>query len=123
MTHNRPLARALADVGLGQLRQIITTECSDRDTQLVTIDRFYPSSKTCSACGAVKAKLPLGTQVFDCDYCDLILDRDVNAARNLEQQLLEALYRMSPGYDRRHETLTPRPHKTKRATARQAVAA
>jgi putative transposase len=86
MTHNRPLARALADVGLGQLRQIITTECSDRDTQLVTIDRFYPSSKTCSACGAVKAKLPLGTQVFDCDYCDLILDRDVNAARNLEQQ-------------------------------------
>jgi putative transposase len=78
MTHNRPLARALADVGFGQLRQIITTECSDRGTELVTVGRFHPSSKTCSACQAVKDKLPLGIRVFDCDHCDASLfDHDV----------------------------------------------
>lgn len=42
MTHNRPLARALADVALGQFRQILTTECTDRGTQLITVGRFYP---------------------------------------------------------------------------------
>ena len=84
MTHNRPLARALADAGLGQFRQILTTECADRGTRLVTVDRWYPSSKTCSTCGAVKAKLSLTIRVFDCDTCGTSLDRDVNAALNLE---------------------------------------
>ncbi|WP_308039984.1 zinc ribbon domain-containing protein [Streptomyces sp. PSKA30] len=46
-------------------------------------DRWYPSSKTCSDCGAVKAKLPLHVRVFDCDECPLVMDRDENAARNL----------------------------------------
>ena len=124
MTHNRPLARALADAGLGQLLRIITTECSDRDTHRVTVDRFYPSSKTCSACGAVKAKLPLGIRVFDCDHCDLILDRDVNAARNLEQQAaVRGPLQHVAGLRPETRNADPRPHKTKRATARQAVAA
>ena len=46
-------------------------------------DRWYPSSKTCSDCGAVKVKLPLRVRVFRCDQCGLVLDRDLNAARNL----------------------------------------
>lgn len=116
MTHNRPLARALADVALGQFRQILTTECDDRGTRLVTVDRFYPSSKTCSACTAVKAKLPLGTRVFDCDHCKSILDTDVNAARNLEHQHVAGLRPETRNAD-------PRPHKTTRAPARAAVAA
>ena len=124
MTHNRPLARALADVGLGQFRQILTTECTDRGTQLIAVDRFYPSSKTCSACGTVKAKLPLGTRVFDCDHCDSILDRDVNAARNLEQQ-------HNAGRDHHHvaglrpetRNADPRPHKTNDTPVPTAVAA
>jgi putative transposase len=86
MTHNRPLARALADTGLGQLRTIITTECTDRATEMVTVGRFYPSSKTCSGCGAVKAKLPLIIRTFDCGVCGMSLDRDVNAARNIERE-------------------------------------
>jgi putative transposase len=45
--------------------------------------RFYPSSKTCSGCGAVKAKLTLSERTYVCTACGLMTDRDVNAARNL----------------------------------------
>ena len=45
--------------------------------------RFYPSSKTCSSCGMVKAKLALSERTYQCDTCGLVMDRDVNAARNL----------------------------------------
>ena len=50
---------------------------------LVVADRWYPSSKRCSACGSVKAKLTLAERIYQCDACGLVLDRDVNAARNL----------------------------------------
>jgi len=132
MTHNRPLARALADVGLGQLATIITTECSDRDTELVTVGRFYPSSKTCSGCGAVKAKLPLNTRTFDCDTCGMSLDRDINAARNIEREAVRLHENQQQQQDQavnvaglRPETRNadPRPSKSNRATAREAVAA
>ncbi len=49
----------------------------------VVADRWYPSSKRCSGCGSVKAKLTLAERVYRCDACGLALDRDVNAARNL----------------------------------------
>jgi len=50
---------------------------------LVLAGRFYPSSKTCSGCGAVKAKLALSERTYRCDVCGLVLDRDVNAACSL----------------------------------------
>ncbi|MEU1214449.1 zinc ribbon domain-containing protein [Streptomyces sp. NPDC005790] len=52
-------------------------------TRLIVADRWFPSSKTCSRCGAVKAKLPLSVRVFECDTCGLVLDRDANAGHNL----------------------------------------
>ena len=51
--------------------------------KVILAGRFYPSSKTCSACGAVKAKLPLKERVYRCEHCGYTGDRDVNAARNL----------------------------------------
>ena len=51
--------------------------------RLVVADRWFPSSKTCSACGAVKTKLTLAERIYHCTVCGLTLDRDVNAARNL----------------------------------------
>ena len=54
-------------------------------TTLVRADRFYPSSKTCSGCGAVKAKLALSERTFICHACGLMIDRDLNAAVNLAQ--------------------------------------
>lgn len=51
--------------------------------RVVVADRWYPSSKTCSACGAVKAKLTLAQRQFVCESCGTHLDRDCNAALNL----------------------------------------
>ena len=51
--------------------------------RLHVIDRWYPSSKACSSCGAVKAKLSLSERVFHCDTCGFKIDRDLNAAINL----------------------------------------
>ncbi|MGW1093920.1 zinc ribbon domain-containing protein, partial [Streptomyces sp. NPDC002596] len=50
---------------------------------LIVADRWYPSSKACSRCGAVETKLPLSMRVFECDNCGLVLDRDANAGHNL----------------------------------------
>jgi putative transposase len=55
-------------------------------SKLVIVDRFYPSSKTCSNCGAKKSQLPLSQRVFKCEQCDFECDRDVNAAINLKQK-------------------------------------
>lgn len=85
MTRNRRLARAIADQGFGQARRMLAYKTTWNGGQLVLASRFYPSSKTCSACSAVKAKLTLKDRVFMCDACGLVLDRDVNAARNLLQ--------------------------------------
>jgi putative transposase len=130
MTHNRPLARALADAGLAQMATIVTTECSDRDTTLVTVGRFYPSSKKCSGCGAVKAKLPLNLRTFDCEQCGTSLDRDVNAACNIEREAVRLHEKQQQDQEvnvagLRPETRNadPRPYKTRRAPAREALAA
>ena len=50
---------------------------------VVEADTFFPSSKTCSGCGHAKAKLPLSERTYRCQRCGLVLDRDLNAARNL----------------------------------------
>ena len=83
MTRNRRLARAVADQGFGALRRMLAYKTTWNGGTLVIADRFYPSSKKCSACGTVKAKLSLAERTFRCDACGLVLDRDVNAARNL----------------------------------------
>lgn len=49
----------------------------------MVVDRWYPSTKTCSSCGTVNTKLPLHVRTYTCDSCHLVLDRDVNAAANL----------------------------------------
>jgi putative transposase len=83
MTRNRRLARAVGDQGFGQLRRMLGYKSAWRGGTLLAADRFYPSSKKCSGCGAVKAKLALCERTYRCEYCGLVEDRDVNAARNL----------------------------------------
>jgi IS605 OrfB family transposase len=83
MVRNRHLARALSDAGLAELRRQLTYKTTWYGSRLVVADRFYPSSKTCSACGWVKAKLTLAERTFTCEACGLQIDRDLNAARNL----------------------------------------
>jgi IS605 OrfB family transposase len=83
MLRNRRLARRIADAGWGELRRQLDYKTTWYGSVLVAADRWYPSSKTCSACGAVKAKLLLSARVFHCEVCGLRVDRDLNAARNL----------------------------------------
>jgi putative transposase len=83
MTRNRPLARATADQGFGQARRMLAYKTVREGGTLIVADRWYPSSKTCSGCGQVKATLPLSERTYRCEACGLVLDRDVNAARNL----------------------------------------
>lgn len=83
MLRNRRLARRVADAGFGEIRRQLTYKGRRNACRTIVADRWYPSSKTCSKCGAVKAKLPLHVRVFTCDACGLVLDRDENAARNL----------------------------------------
>lgn len=83
MQRNRRLARAIADTGFAEIRRQLAYNTRWRGSCLVVADRWYPSSKTCSDCGVVKAKLPLHVRVFCCDSCGLRVDRDRNAARNL----------------------------------------
>jgi putative transposase len=79
----RRLGHRLADAALGELRRQLDYKTADRGHALVALDRFYPSSKTCSACGKAKATLPLSERVFRCDHCGFTADRDVNAARTI----------------------------------------
>ncbi|WP_326722607.1 MULTISPECIES: IS607 family element RNA-guided endonuclease TnpB [unclassified Streptomyces] len=83
MGRNRRLSRRIADAAFGEIRRQLTYKTRRHGTRLVVADRWFPSSKTCSRCGAVKAKLPLSMRVFECDNCGLVLDRDANAGHNL----------------------------------------
>ena len=83
MLANRPLARAVADIGMAEVRRQLSYKTGWSGERLVAADRWYPSSKTCSGCGAVKAKLALSEREYTCAGCGLVLDRDLNAARNL----------------------------------------
>ena len=83
MAKNHYLAAAIVDQGFGQVRRMLAYKTAWSGGRLVLADRFYPSSKTCSGCGAVKAKLALSERTYQCGSCGLVTDRDVNAARNL----------------------------------------
>jgi IS605 OrfB family transposase len=83
MVRNRHLARAIADQGWGEFHRQLAYKTTWYGSRLLVAPRFYPSSKTCSGCGLVRADLPLAVRVFACPTCGLVLDRDLNAARNL----------------------------------------
>ncbi|MEV6514594.1 IS607 family element RNA-guided endonuclease TnpB [Micromonospora chalcea] len=83
MLRNRRLARHIADAGFAELRRQLAYKAEWYGGQMILADRWYPSSKTCSGCGAAKAKLALAERTYICTTCGLVLDRDLNAARNL----------------------------------------
>lgn len=77
------LNKALLDTSPAEVRRQLTYKVSWRGGTLVVADRFFPSSKTCSRCKTVKAKLSLRERTYCCEECHLVIDRDLNAARNL----------------------------------------
>ncbi len=82
MMRNHSLARAIGDASWWELRSMLEYKAEWYGRQVVAIDRFYPSSKTCSACGAIVEKLQLNVRAWTC-RCGAHHDRDVNAAKNI----------------------------------------
>jgi putative transposase len=83
MLTNHRLAAAISDAAWGELARQISYKLTWRGGTVLVADRWFPSSKTCSACGSVKTTLTLAERAFVCDECGLALDRDLNAAINL----------------------------------------
>ncbi|MFJ9023869.1 RNA-guided endonuclease InsQ/TnpB family protein [Streptomyces sp. NPDC102259] len=82
MVKNHRLARAISDASWRELRTMLEYKSAWYGRELVVVDRFFPSSKLCGACGAIRAKLPLNVRTWTC-ACGAVHDRDVNAANNL----------------------------------------
>jgi putative transposase len=83
MVRNHKLARSISDVGFGEFRRQIEYKVKRREGNVIFFDRFFPSSKKCSSCCIIKETLSLSERVFKCE-CGLIIDRDLNAAINLD---------------------------------------
>lgn len=84
MVRNRHLAGAIADAGWGEFRRQLEYKSLRYGTRIIVADRFYPSTKKCSACGN-KQEVTLNERTYRCAECGFICSRDLNAAKNLEQ--------------------------------------
>ncbi|RSM80926.1 transposase [Kibdelosporangium aridum] len=82
MLGNRRLSRAISDAGWRQFRQQLEYKAQWYGRDVIVVDRWFPSSKLCSACGAPAAEMPLHVRTWTCG-CGTTHDRDVNAARNI----------------------------------------
>ncbi|MGW3199140.1 RNA-guided endonuclease InsQ/TnpB family protein [Streptomyces sp. NPDC001118] len=82
MVRNRKLARAISDAAWSEFRSMLEYKAAWYGREVIAVDRWFPSSKLCSACGALQAKMPLHVRTWTCD-CGTTHDRDVNAAVNL----------------------------------------
>ena len=98
MLSNHKLAKAISDTSFHQFRSMLEYKCKWYGKELSVIDRFYPSSKTCSKCGWKKDDLTLSDRIFKCENCGIEIDRDFNAAINIERVGVDTLYnRMQSG--------------------------
>lgn len=84
MTKNKHLAGSIADASFAEIRRQLDYKVAMRGGRIVIADRWFPSSKTCSACGCIVDDLPLSKREWTCPSCGTDHDRDQNAARNLE---------------------------------------
>jgi putative transposase len=83
MIRNHSLARAISDVAWSELRRMLQYKCAWYGRDLVVVDRWLPSSKTCSTCGYLTDRLALSVREWRCQRCGTRHDRDVNAAKNI----------------------------------------
>ena len=87
----RSFRRSVGDAGLGEIRRQLTYKAMWRGRVIVSVDRFYPSSKTCAACGEIHAGLKLADRHWRCERCGTEHDRDLNAAQNIRREGLRLL--------------------------------
>ena len=83
MMKNKHLSKAIASQKFFEFKTKLMSKCKQNNIELRIVDRFYPSSKTCSQCGKVKKDLKLSDRIYKCD-CGFTIDRDLNASINLK---------------------------------------
>ena len=83
MVKNKRLAKVISDVSWSSFIEKLSYKIAENQGYLVKIDRFYPSSKTCSNCGCIKESLKLSERTYHCNECGFIIDRDLNASINI----------------------------------------
>jgi putative transposase len=115
MARNRCLARSIMDGGFFEFRRQLEYKARFYGATVVVADRWFPSSKTCSCCGSVKAELALSQRTYHCDDCGFDCGRDLNAARNLEH--VAASFAVSAGGEARSGA--GRKPRVKRASTKQ----
>ena len=114
MVKNRKLAKALSNVSFGEIRRQL-----EYKTNVMVVDRFAPTSKTCSNCGYVQ-DMPLSKRTYDCPSCGISLDRDLNAALNIKK-LGQALSKVTP-VERVLDGAKPRnPQRSRNSTAKRTI--
>ena len=100
MMQNHKLAKSIQDVSLCELKNILQYKASWNDKQVIFIDRFYPSSKLCSACGYKNTELQLSDREWVCPECGVVHDRDINAAVNIMNEGKRIIGLSSPEFKR-----------------------
>lgn len=88
MMKNKHLSKSIANQGFYEFIRQIKYKCEFYGIEFIQVDRFYPSSKTCSCCGHIKKDLKLSDRTYVCSECGLVIDRDYNASLNLAKYKL-----------------------------------
>lgn len=91
MMKNHKLAKSIADCSFSIIRRMLKYKCQWHNRQLIVIDRWSPSSKTCNSCGHIMKDWNLGIREWDCPNCGIHHDRDVNAAKNILDEGMKIL--------------------------------
>jgi putative transposase len=91
MVKNPNLAKAISDAGWGTLTRFIEYKCEREGKAFIKTNRWFPSTKTCSACGRVCDKMGLEVRQWTCSHCGASHDRDVNAAKNIRDEGIRLL--------------------------------
>jgi len=88
MMKNKHLAKYIQEQKLFEFKTLIKYKSNKYGIKFIEVDRWYPSSKTCSECGHIKSKLSLKEREFICEDCGIVIDRDLNAAINLSKYIV-----------------------------------
>ena len=92
MMVNHSLAKAIGDAGWGMLTSMLKYKAARAGKGYVEVNRYFPSSKTCSSCLHVKVAMPLNIRSWRCDHCGILHDRDINAAQNIRDEAQRMIF-------------------------------
>jgi putative transposase len=122
MVRNRKLSKTISDVGWGMFINFLDYKLKRFEGELIEIDRFFPSSKTCSCCGHVVDELPLDIREWSCPKCNAFHDRDGNASLNIRTEGIRIKNsRQEVTVGRNADTAVSRGRKTNQPQGRKAV--